>query len=244
MIKEELSSKKKGKPLIGPAQKAKPRPEISIWDKIDLLRMHILRSLGLVSAIGIVFFIFHKWLFTHVVFAPSEADFVTYRLACAFSKLIGAGDMICIEPPVFNKIAIGFGEPFIMSIEVSFLTGLLISIPFVIWELAKFVGALIPERQRKSINNIVLACSLLFAAGVAFGYFLLAPLSINWLMGYTVPGVENTPSLSSYINYMVIFTLPMGLIFQLPVICYFLARIGLLGEDSMREYRRHTIVGI
>ena len=94
------------------------------------------------------------------------------------------------------------------------------------------------------MTDVVGACSLLFFTGVAFGYYLLAPVSISWLMGFTVSGVENTPTLSSYINYMLIFTLPMGLIFQVPVICYFLARLGLLSAEDMRTYRRHAIVGI
>ncbi len=244
MFKEVLSSKK-NRPLPGRAgAKEKAKPEISIWDKIDQLRAHIIRSLGVISGLGIVFFIFQEWLFTSVIFAPSEENFAAYRLACAFSHLIGAGDLICIKPPVFTKVAIGFGEPFIISIKVSFLAGLLAGMPYLLWELARFVGSLLPSRQRIPMGMAVAACTLLFVLGVFFGYFLLAPLSINWLMGFTIPGVQNTPALASYINYMVIFTLPMGLIFQLPVICYFLARIGLLSEDSMRNYRRHTVVGI
>ena len=241
---KELVSNKKKPPKGKLRAKENAEAEFSIWDKIDQLRMHIFRSLGLAAGLGILFFCYHKWLFTAVIFAPSEPDFISYRLSCALSKLMGAGELICFTPPVFHKVAIGFGESFIMSIEVSFLAGLLVAFPYILWELGAFIGSLISEQQRKSIRATIVVCSFLFAIGVAFGYFLLAPVSISWLMGYTVPGVENTPSLSSYINYMVIFTLPMGLIFQLPVICYFVARLGLLSEESMRTYRRHAIVGI
>lgn len=240
--KEFIVNKKKG--LADRLREATGQPERSIWDELEKLRMHIFRSLIVISTAGIIFFCFHRWLFTEIVFAPAEPGFITYRISCAVSKMIGAQGLVCLEPPVFSRLAIGFGEPFIISIKVSFLIGLLATFPYVLLELGNFVAPFIPEGQRRSIRSVVIVCSLLFFAGVGFGYYLLAPVSISWLMGFTIAGVENTPTLSSYINYMLIFTLPMGLIFQLPMICYFLARIGLLGADSMRTYRRHAIVGI
>lgn len=240
--KEFIVRKKKG--LVERVRESKAQPEWAIWDELEKLRWHIIRSLSVITMGGIVLFFFNKWLFTEVVFAPAEPGFITYRLSCAVSKWAGAGGLVCLEPPVFSRLAIGFGEPFIISIKVSFLAGLLATFPYVLFELGNFVAPFVPESQRKSLRGVVLACSLLFFSGVAFGYFLLAPVSISWLMGFTIPGVENTPTLSSYINYMLIFTLPMGLIFQLPVICYFLSRIGLLSPEGMRSYRRHTIVGI
>ncbi len=239
---EFIGKKKKG--LLERLRAGKGQPEWTIWDELDKLRMHIIRSLGVISLAGIVFFFFQKWLFKAVIFAPAEPGFITYRLSCAVSEWIGAEGLVCLEPPVFSRLAIGFGEAFIISIKASFLTGLLATFPYVLLELGNFVAPLIPQGQRKSIRNVVAMCSLLFFLGVAFGYYLLAPVSISWLMGFTIPGVENTPTLSSYLNYMVVFTLPMGLIFQLPVICYFLARIGLLSPEDMRDYRRHAIVGI
>lgn len=240
--REFIVRKKKG--LTDRLRAAKNQPELTIWDELEKLRMHIIRSLAVITLAGIIFFCFQKWLFTAVVFAPAEPGFITYRISCAVSEMMGAEGLVCLKPPVFSRLAIGFGEPFIISIKVSFLVGLLAAFPYVLLELGKFVAPLVPEPQRKSIKGVVVACSLLFFFGLAFGYYLLAPVSISWLMGFTIPGVENTPTLSSYINYMLVFTLPMGLIFQLPVICYFLARIGLLYAEGMRAYRRHTIVGI
>ncbi|MCB0581927.1 MAG: twin-arginine translocase subunit TatC [Phaeodactylibacter sp.] len=240
--KEFIVRKKKS--LSDRLSVSKNQPELNIWDELEKLRWHIIRSLAVISAAGIIFFCYQKWLFTNVVFAPAEPGFITYRLSCAASKLMGAGELACLEPPVFSRLAIGFGEPFIISIQVSFLAGLLATFPYLLLEIGSFIKPFIPEGQRKSVTDVVGACSLLFFTGVAFGYYLLAPVSISWLMGFTVSGVENTPTLSSYINYMLIFTLPMGLIFQVPVICYFLARLGLLSAEDMRTYRRHAIVGI
>lgn len=227
--------------------KRKPRrskPDLDIWDQIDRLRAHLIRSLLVISGVGVIIFLFQQWFFEAVIFGPTRADFLSFRLACSLSNALGAGDLICFDPPVFRKQAIGFAEAFITSIKVSFMAGLLLAFPFVLWELWKFLGPFLGDKVRRSISMVVFVCSLLFLTGIAFGYFVLAPFSISWLMGYTLPGVENAPTLDSYINYMLVFTLPMGLIFELPVVCYFLARAGLLEPQAMRTYRRHAIVGI
>jgi sec-independent protein translocase protein TatC len=91
---------------------------------------------------------------------------------------------------------------------------------------------------------VVAICSFLFLSGVAFGYFIIAPFAINFLMGFTIPGVENTPTLSSFLNYMVMFTAPVGLTFELPIVVYFLSKIGLVTPAFMRQYRRHAFIAI
>ena len=216
----------------------------SLLDYLEKLRWHILRSLLVVSLLGIGLFLFQGWLFDKVIFAPARSGFPTYRLACWLSHHLALGETICFEPPVFRTQAIGFGEAFITSITVSFIAGLILAFPYLVWELSRFFNLWLAEKGKRRFSNLVLVCSLLFTAGVLFGYFVLAPFSISWLIGYTVANVENTPTLSSYINFMIIFTLPMGVIFQLPVISFLLARIGLLDAVSMRYYRRHAVVVI
>lgn len=218
--------------------------EWSIWDHLEKFRWHILRSLGVMALLGIVLFIFNKWFFDTIIFGPSKPDFISYKVACAVSQAVGAGDVGCFSPPVFRPQAIGFGEAFITSIIASFMAGFLLAFPYLLWELWRFFGSFISAADRRAIRGVVAVCSVLFILGVTFGYFVLAPFSISWLIGYTLPEVENIPTLSSYINFMILFTIPMGLIFELPVIVFFLARLGLLGPDTMRTYRRHAIVGI
>lgn len=218
--------------------------EMSFLDHLEELRWHIIRSLSAIVGVGILLFIFHKWLFDDVIFGPTKPDFFSYRFACWLSKSIGLGEAMCFQPPEFPKIAIGFGEPFIMSIKVSFVMGLFMAVPYVLLEFWRFIKPGLYPREQQAARGLVGVCSALFMVGVLFGYYIIAPFAINFLMGYNVPGVQNTPTMSSFINYMIMFTAPAGLIFELPVIVYFLSKAGLVTPDDMRKYRRHSIVGI
>ncbi len=218
--------------------------EMTFLEHLEELRMHIIRALTAVVLLMIVAFIFHDWVFDYIIFGPTHPDFLSYRVFCNMSHMLGLGDAMCMVPPQFEKIAVGFGEPFIISIKASFVLGLIVAFPYVFYELWSFVRPGLYEAEVRATRGVVLICSVLFLLGVMFGYFVIAPFAINFLMGYSIPGVTNTPTLSSYINYMVMFTAPAGLIFELPIVVYFLAKVGLVSASGMRYYRRHAIVGI
>jgi sec-independent protein translocase protein TatC len=210
--------------------------EMTFLDHLEELRWHIIRALGVTVLVGIVFFIFHKFLFDTVIFGPTKPDFLTYRVICSISEYM------CFTPPEFVKQAIGFGESFIISIKVSFVMGFIAAFPYVFWEIWRFVKPGLYPKEQKASRGIVFVCSFLFLLGVLFGYYIIAPFATNFLMGYTIPGVQNIPTLSSFINYMLMFTAPAGLIFELPIVVYFLARVGLVTAEFMRKYRRHSMV--
>jgi len=151
---------------------------------------------------------------------------------------------MCFAPPEFRKQAIGFGEAFITSIKVSIIGGIILAFPYVFWEIWRFIKPGLYPEERRYTRGVVFICSFLFFLGVLFGYFIIAPFAINFLAGYTIPGVENSPTLNSFINYMIMFTAPAGLIFELPVLVFFLTKIGLLTSETMRTYRRHSIIVI
>ncbi|MEY4134351.1 MAG: twin-arginine translocase subunit TatC [Saprospiraceae bacterium] len=218
--------------------------EMSFFEHLEELRWHILRSAVAVVGAGVVLFIFQGWFFDSVVFGPTHKDFFSYRAICNLSHYFGIGDTMCFSPPEFRKQAIGFGEAFITSISTSFAAGFIVAFPYVFWELWRFISPGLYTNERQAARGVVFVCSLLFLLGVSFGYFVIAPFAVNFLVGFTIPGVENTPTLDSYISYMIMFTLPMGLVFELPILVFFLARLGLLGPQTMREYRRHAIVVI
>lgn len=220
----------------GPNGAPQTEGEMSFLEHLEELRWHIIRSLIVITATGILFFIFHKLLFDVVVFGPTKADFITFQLICQ------ASDMLCFTPPDFEKQAIGFGESFIMSIKVSFILGFVASFPYFFWEMWRFISPGLYEKERNLTRGIVLVCSALFFLGVAFGYFIIAPFAVNFLMGHTLPGVVNNPTLASYLSYMIMFTLPAGAIFELPILAYFLTKLGLITPDFMRQYRRHSFV--
>jgi sec-independent protein translocase protein TatC len=151
---------------------------------------------------------------------------------------------MCFTPPIFETQAIGFGEAFITSIKVSFIAGFIAAFPYVFYEFWRFIRPGLYEKERKATRGVVFICSMLFLLGVCFGYFIISPFAINFLVGYTIPGVTNIPTLGSLINYMIMFTAPAGLIFELPIVVFFLARVGLITPALMKQYRRHSIIGI
>ena len=217
--------------------------EMSFLDHLEELRWHIIRGLLAIVVAGIVLYMFQDWLFGTVIFGPTHDNFITYQVLCGVSKTFGMGTNMCIGPPDFQIIAIGFGETFITSIKVCFLSGLVVAFPYIFYEIWSFISPGLHEKERAASRGAVLICSSLFILGVLFGYFIVSPFGVRWLGGYTLPGVENQPTLSSLINYMVMFTLPSGLVFEMPVIVYVLSRIGLVTPQGMRKYRRHAILG-
>ncbi len=218
--------------------------EMSFLEHLEELRWHIIRSLVAIVVVGIVLFLNQKWLFDTVIFGPTHDDFISYRAICDLSHSIGLGDRMCFTPPEFRKQAIGFGESFITSIKVCFVGGFIVAFPYIFREFWRFIKPGLYPKERRATRGVVFICSFLFLLGVAFGYLVIAPFAVNFLAGYTIPGVENSPTLNSFINYMIMFTAPAGLIFELPIVVFFLAKVGLLSATDMRKYRRHALIAI
>lgn len=217
---------------------------MTFLEHLEELRWHILRSLTVIVTVGIVLFIFQDWFFDTVVFGPTHNNFLSYRVFCKLSHWLMLGDTMCLQPPAFRKQAIGFGEAFITSVVVSFVAGIILAFPYVFYEFWRFVKPGLYPKEQQAARGAVFVCSSLFILGVLFGYFVISPFAVRFLAGYTIPGVDNSPTLSSLITYMIMFTAPAGLIFELPVVVYFLSKVGLVTPDDMRTYRRHSIIGI
>jgi sec-independent protein translocase protein TatC len=219
--------------------------EMSFMDHLEELRWHIIRSLVAIAIGGIVLFVFHDWYFNTVILGPASNDFVSYKWFCDLSKTIGAGEALCMTLPDFKIQAVAFAEQFITTIKLCFIGGFVISFPFVFYEIWKFVAPGLYPKERAATKGVVFVCSMLFLMGILFGFFIVAPFAINFLMGFTASDtVANNPTLSSFVLYMVMFTLPAGLIFELPIVVYFLAKMGIVTPEGMRKYRRHSVIGI
>jgi len=218
------------------------KAEMSFFEHIDELRKHILRSAAAIVVVGIVCFVNKDFVFNTLIFGPRNPDFFSYRFLCSISHWTGLGDKMCVQPVKFQIITRQLGEVLMQHLYVSFWLGIIVAFPYILWEFWKFIRPGLLEEEQKNIRGVVGVCSGLFLLGVSFGYFVVAPFSINFLAGYTLDGTETSPTLDSYVTYMTMFTIPTGLIFEMPVVIYFLAKIGLVGPQFLRTYRRHAIV--
>lgn len=222
----------------------KERGEMTFFEHITELRKHILRSVLAIAVVGVVCFLNKDIIFDKMIFGPRHPDFPTYSVLCKASHTLGLGEQMCFTPPKFDLITRELGEVLMQHLYVSFWLGVIGAFPFIFWQFWQFVQPGLLENERKVVRGIVFICSSLFLLGVVFGYFVIAPFSISFLAGYTLEGVVVSPTLDSYVTYMTMFTLPTGMIFEMPVVAYFLARIGLVGPQFMRAFRRHAVVVI
>jgi len=223
---------------------------MSFVEHLEELRTHIIRMVvGIVIGAVFVFFATDA-IFKYVIFGPLNPNFLTYELMCKLSYWVGMGNQMCYQPVEIEPVTLDMGEAFLLHIKICFFGGLILAFPYLLWEVWTFVKPGLYQEERKAVNGIVVISSALFLAGVCFGYFILAPFATNFLVNYQLPMINadaSTGSIlkaSSYINYMIMFTMPVGVIFELPIVVYFLSKMGLITDEGMRHYRRHAIVVI
>ena len=208
---------------------------MSFLDHLEELRMTIIRSLVAIVVVGIVVYVLSGPIFEDIIFGHLNPDFFMYNFFCDYG--------ICMKPPVVEIIAVKFGEEFFTNLKVSFYLGFVLSFPYVFYQFWKFIKPGLYEKEQKAARGIVFVCSFLFISGVIFGYLILALFGVNFLGNYSVTSmVLKRPSLSSYVGYMTMFTLPTGILFQMPVLVYFLSKIGLITASFMRKYRKHAFI--
>lgn len=204
---------------------------LTFWDHLDELRGSIFRVLGVTLGCGLVAFFFKETLFD-VVLAPRMSDFVTYRL-------------LGVEPFVVRLVNTGLTEQFMVHMKTAFYAGLLVASPFVIYELFRFVSPALYTHERRYAVRIVGAAYVMFLVGTLLNYFLIFPLTVKFLGTYQVsPDVTNMLTLQSYMDTLLLLSLVMGIVFELPVLSWLLARFGLLRAAWMTKFRRHAVVAI
>lgn len=214
-----------------------PTKEMSFFDHLEELRWTILRSLFYIIILSIVFFIFKDFSFNRIVFGPLEKDFPTYKILCSLGK------SFCIEAPHLNMITRKMGEQFLVHCKVSVFLAIVFAFPLIIWELWRFIAPGLNLKEQKITGKLIFFASFLFYLGVAFGFYVISPFSIKFFADYTVGNFAQTmPTLDSYVEFLVMLTLPSGLIFELPLVVYFLSKAGIVNSTFLRKYRRHSIV--
>ncbi len=221
------------------AENKKSANEMSFFEHIEELRWHLFRATVSVLVVSIGVFIAKDFVFQNVILAPTSPDFITYRLFCQWLP------QFCFYPGELQIITRDMQEQFLSHVKVSLWLGLIVAFPYVIYEFWKFIKPGLYKNEIQAARGIVLVCSFLFLVGVAFGYFIMAPIAITFLSTYSVsPQIANTTTLAALVDSMSMFTLPTGLIFEMPVVMYFLAKIGVVSGSFLTQYRRHAIVVI
>jgi len=218
--------------------------EMTFWDHLEDLRGALFRSVIAIVVIGITAFIFKRIIFDYVILAPKNNDFITFRLLCKLGKMLST-DAFCFNTTSINLINIELSGQFMSHMMISIIVGLVVAIPYIIWELWRFIKPGLTDHERKNTRGAVFIISMLFLTGVLFSYFLVVPLMINFLGNYQVSAeVTNQISLTSYTSSVTMMTLIMGLIFEFPILVVFLTKIGILTPSLLKKYRKHTAVVI
>jgi sec-independent protein translocase protein TatC len=218
--------------------------EMTFWEHLDELRGTLWKILIAIVVTSIAAFIFKDMLFDDIILAPKSKTFITYRVFCKLGEWLSMPSL-CIDPSQFQLININLAGQFTSHMNISLVAGLIVALPYVLWELWRFVKPGLNAQEVKSSRGAVSVITVLFLLGVLFSYFIVAPLMINFLGGYTVSAsVSNQISLTSYVSSITLMTLLMGLLFELPVLILFLTKIGIVTPKYLRKYRKHTLIGI
>lgn len=219
--------------------------EMTFLDHLEELRWHLIRASAAIMVLTILAFVYVEWIFDNIIFAPAKLDFIFFKWMCRLGELTGAVESLCVTDLPFKVQSRNMTGQFMMSITASLVIGLVVSFPYVIWEIWSFIRPGLENKERKFSKGAVFAVSSLFLIGVGFGYFFLSPMTIWFLSTYSVSSmISNEFDITSYVSTVASLVLGCGLLFQFPVVVYFLTKIGMITPQLMRKYRRHSVVAI
>ncbi len=234
--------------------------EMTFFEHLEDLRPHLMRAFSALFIIAIAAFVFKGFIIDTLLFAPMTPDFPTNRWLCGMgfrlNEWVGMlGDLfnaewstdpevLCLDSTqagsiVNNKLTGQFN----LHIKVAMATGFALGIPYLLWEIWQFVKPALMPAERKGTRSFVFWVSLCFFTGLLFGYFIITPLSIHFFMNYSASEtINNLIDIQSFFSQVIGVSLGAGLIFQLPLLIYFLTRIGIVSPEFLRKYRRHAVV--
>jgi sec-independent protein translocase protein TatC len=223
---------------------AEQQKEMSFLGHLEELRWHLVRSASAIFIFAIIFFIFSEKVYDHFLLAHLEPDFITYQLFCDFFNLFGMDSDFCSVNFAKKKlISIKVTSQLMNSIWSSFILGVIVSFPYLLWEVWRFVAPGLTKKEIKKSKGFIFIASVLFFIGVLFSFYVIAPISINFLYNYQITdSIENSFTLESHIGLVTNMLLGVSILFELPVLIYFLTKIGLITPEFLKRYRKHSLV--
>jgi len=220
----------------------KAQDEMSFWQHLEALRWHLTRSIIAVVVFAVVAFLNRKIIFDDIILAPRDSEFITNRLLCKLADILSFKSL-CFESFDLTIINIKMSGQFLTHMYISIIAGIILTIPYIIWEIWSFIKPALYKNERKYTNYAVISSSMLFIIGILFSYFLIVPLTVNFLGTYHVSEfVQNQVSLKSYVNTVVSVTFAVGIVFELPIFMYFFTKVGLVTPSFLKKNRKYMLV--
>jgi sec-independent protein translocase protein TatC len=221
-----------------------PEAEMGFFDHVEALRWHLIRSIIAIVVCASIVGIWYDFVFDKIILGIQSKDFPTYRLMCWIAQRVPFAKDICIDHdmkiPLQNTAM--FGQVTLLF-QYSIIIGVVMAFPYVIWELWRFVAPALKEEEAKKTSRVILACSAFFFLGILFCYFIIIPFSINFAVNFSIsPTIKNNFTIENYIDFFTVMLLALGIVFELPMIVYFLSKIGVLKPAIMRSTRRYAIL--
>ncbi|WP_156306136.1 twin-arginine translocase subunit TatC [Sphingobacterium endophyticum] len=216
--------------------------EMSFFDHLEILRWHIIRSVIAITVFAILSFTFYDFVFNQIIMGPKNLDFWTYRMMCKVGAALNL-DGFCVEKIPFNIINTELAGQFMLQINSCLLMAVALGFPYLLFEIWLFIKPALTDVERKSARGFVFYATVLFVIGALFGYYIVVPLSVNFLANVSLSEeITNQITIDSYLSTIATLTLGCGIIFLLPILIFILSKIGIMTPEFMRASRRYAIV--
>ena len=219
------------------------RAEMSFIEHLEVLRGHLFRSALAIAAGAIVFIVYNTFFVREVLMGPTHADFPTYKWLCKVGHAIGLGDNMCMKDIGLKMQSTSVSGQFSMYFTLIFVGGIIVAFPYIFWEFWRFIKPALTKKELSKTRGVIFWVSFLFFLGITFGYFIIAPYTVNFFANFQLDdNIENRWTITSYIDTLVPLILGTGLAFQLPLVMFFLAKVGLMSPEFLRRNRKYAIV--
>ncbi|GEM69868.1 Sec-independent protein translocase protein TatC [Sphingobacterium mizutaii NBRC 14946 = DSM 11724] len=216
--------------------------EMSFFDHLEILRWHIIRSVIAITVFAILSFTFYDFVFNQIIMGPKNLDFWTYRMMCKVGAALNL-EGFCVEKIPFNIINTELAGQFMLQINSCLLMAVALGFPYLLFEIWLFIKPALTDVERKSARGFVFYATVLFIIGALFGYYIVVPLSVNFLANVSLSEeITNQITIDSYLSTIATLTLGCGIIFLLPILIFILSKIGIMTPEFMRASRRYAIV--
>ncbi|ANI88994.1 twin arginine-targeting protein translocase TatC [Arachidicoccus ginsenosidimutans] len=222
-----------------------PDAEMPFVDHLEALRWHIIRSALAILVLAVVVFSFHNWVFAKVIAGPVNPDFISYRMFCKLSQITHIKSL-CMTPVRVEMQSTTFGGQFLGTFTIAFVGAFIAAFPYIFWEFWKFTKPALKDGELKNTRFAIFWVSFFFFLGAAFGYFVLAPFTFNFLAGFQISSdlsiMVTHPTLHDYLSNLTDIILGCGVAFELPVMAYILTRVGIITPKFLTSKRRYAVV--